>query len=175
MAKYLEKAKELLSLFQKVQMKHIPQKENDRADTLSKLASTKPGRGNRTLIQETKEKPSIDEVQTVLSISESESWRNPITKFLIHGTLPEDKVRGRSENSNNPLGSTRRSLRTPSRSKSPHKKNSTSRHILAHHASGRQGIHRKMLEVPRALKAADSARNRIISHHGSLAIRQMGD
>ncbi|MED6198386.1 hypothetical protein PIB30_065857, partial [Stylosanthes scabra] len=81
----------------RVQVKHIPRKENDRVDTLSKLASIKSSEGNCTLIQETKEVPSTDEGQNVLAVTEKGSWRNPIIKFLTHRALPEDKSERKKE------------------------------------------------------------------------------
>lgn len=40
--KYLARVRELLHLFSRVEVKHVPRTENTRADVLSKLASTKP-------------------------------------------------------------------------------------------------------------------------------------
>ncbi|XP_072077962.1 uncharacterized protein [Arachis hypogaea] len=48
--KYLEKVKELSKQFEEVTIQHVPRERNTRADLLSKLASTKPGAGNRSLI-----------------------------------------------------------------------------------------------------------------------------
>ncbi|XP_025685479.1 uncharacterized protein [Arachis hypogaea] len=45
--KYLEKVKELTKQFKEVTIQHVPRERNTRADLLSKLASTKPGAGNR--------------------------------------------------------------------------------------------------------------------------------
>ncbi|XP_072072010.1 uncharacterized protein [Arachis hypogaea] len=48
--KYLEKVKKLGKEFDIVAVQHIPRERNTRANLLSKLASTKPGAGNRSLI-----------------------------------------------------------------------------------------------------------------------------
>ncbi|XP_057760925.1 uncharacterized protein LOC130981349 [Arachis stenosperma] len=70
--KYLEKVKSLSQKFEEVTVHHVPRERNTRAELLSKLASTKPGEGNRSLIQDY---PLI----------------NPITSFLENGKLPDDK------------------------------------------------------------------------------------
>ncbi|XP_072088057.1 uncharacterized protein [Arachis hypogaea] len=49
--KYLEKVKMLSKEFDEVTVQHVPRERNTRDDLLSKLASTKPGTGNRSLIQ----------------------------------------------------------------------------------------------------------------------------
>ncbi|XP_057738155.1 uncharacterized protein LOC130955332 [Arachis stenosperma] len=56
--KYLEKVKSLSQKFEEVTVHHVPRERNTRADLLSKLASTKPGEGNRSLIQEHGKFPS---------------------------------------------------------------------------------------------------------------------
>ncbi|XP_072077913.1 uncharacterized protein [Arachis hypogaea] len=49
---YLTKVNKLNEEFDLVTIQHIPRERNTRADLLSKLASTKPGQDNRSLIQE---------------------------------------------------------------------------------------------------------------------------
>ncbi|XP_072086981.1 uncharacterized protein [Arachis hypogaea] len=56
---YLAKVNELKEEFNHVTIQHIPRERNARADLLSKLASTKPGHGNKSLIQEVVKSPSI--------------------------------------------------------------------------------------------------------------------
>ncbi|RTK55689.1 hypothetical protein DRJ73_15170, partial [Enterococcus faecalis] len=58
MKRYLEKTLEHLGRFAETEVKHITRDLNSRADALSKLASTKPGGNNRSLIQETLQEPS---------------------------------------------------------------------------------------------------------------------
>ncbi|XP_072054800.1 uncharacterized protein [Arachis hypogaea] len=48
--KYLEKVKELSSQFEEITIQHVSREKNIRVDLLSKLTSTKPGVGNRSLI-----------------------------------------------------------------------------------------------------------------------------
>ncbi|XP_025670295.1 uncharacterized protein [Arachis hypogaea] len=85
--RYLEKVRELTRQFQEVTVQHIPRERNTRADLLSKLASTKPGAGNRSLIQGMVKEPAV-----ALHLTESSpSWLDPITNFLEHGKLPDDE------------------------------------------------------------------------------------
>ncbi|XP_025679029.1 uncharacterized protein [Arachis hypogaea] len=85
--KYLEKVKEMTSQFQEVTIQHVPRERNTRADLLSKLASTKPGAGNRSLIQGMVKEPTV-----ALHLTESSpSWLDPITNFLELGKLPDDE------------------------------------------------------------------------------------
>ncbi|XP_057746674.1 uncharacterized protein LOC130965935 [Arachis stenosperma] len=85
--KYLEKVKSLSQKFEEVTVHHVPRERNTRADLLSKLASTKPGEGNRSLIQGMTREPAIALHMTSLG----SSWLDPITDFLEHGKLPSDE------------------------------------------------------------------------------------
>nr|XP_025628119.1 uncharacterized protein LOC112721264 [Arachis hypogaea] len=84
--KYLERVKELRKQFEEVTVQHIPRKRNTQADLLSKLASTKPGTGNRSLIQGITKEPAVALHLTKMS----PSWMDPITDFLKNGKLPGD-------------------------------------------------------------------------------------
>ncbi|XP_015949005.1 uncharacterized protein LOC107473924 [Arachis duranensis] len=57
--KYLEKVKELCKSFEEVIIQHVLRERKARADLLSKLASTKPGTGNMSLIQGLATEPAI--------------------------------------------------------------------------------------------------------------------
>ncbi|XP_025664516.1 uncharacterized protein [Arachis hypogaea] len=84
--KYLEKVKELSEQFEEVTIQHVPRERNTRAYLLSKLASTKPGAGNRSLIQGLVKEPSV-----VLQLTQSEpSWMDPIIDFLEKARLSSD-------------------------------------------------------------------------------------
>ncbi|XP_016173492.1 uncharacterized protein LOC107615997 [Arachis ipaensis] len=90
--KYLEKVREMTSQFQEVIIQHVPRERNTRADLLSKLASTKPGTGNRSLIQGMVKEPTV-----ALHLTEaSPSWLDPITNFLELGKLPDDEKTART-------------------------------------------------------------------------------
>ncbi|XP_025607612.1 uncharacterized protein [Arachis hypogaea] len=85
--KYLEKVKDLSQKFEEVTIHHVPRERNTRADLLSKLASTKPGEGNRSLIQGMMREPVV----TLHLSSLSPLWLDPITNFLENGKLPDDE------------------------------------------------------------------------------------
>ncbi|XP_057730374.1 uncharacterized protein LOC130945689 [Arachis stenosperma] len=85
--KYLEKVKSLSQKFEEVTVHHVPRERNTRADLLSKLASTKPGEGNRSLIQGMTREPAI----TLHVTSLGPSWLDPIIDFLEHGKFPSDE------------------------------------------------------------------------------------
>nr|XP_025677640.1 uncharacterized protein LOC112777478 [Arachis hypogaea] len=55
----LAKINKLKERFEHVTIQHVPRERNARADLLSKLASTKPVHGNKSLIQEVIKSPSI--------------------------------------------------------------------------------------------------------------------
>nr|XP_025631518.1 uncharacterized protein LOC112726369 [Arachis hypogaea] len=85
--KYLEKVKNLSQKFEEVTVHHVPRERNTRADLLSKLASTKPGEGNRSLIQGMTREPAV-----TLHLSRlGSSWLDPITSFLESGKVPDDE------------------------------------------------------------------------------------
>ncbi|XP_015969769.1 uncharacterized protein LOC107493196 [Arachis duranensis] len=85
--KYLEKVKDLSRKFEEITIQHIPRERNTRADLLSKLASTKPGEGNRSLIQGKMKEPAV-----TLHLSKlNPSWLDPIINFLENGKLPDNE------------------------------------------------------------------------------------
>ncbi|XP_072062279.1 uncharacterized protein [Arachis hypogaea] len=85
--KYLEKVKELSKQFEEITVQHVPRERNTRADLLSKLASTKPGMGNRSLIQRLVKEPAV----TLHLTQANPSWMDPINDFLEDGKLPSDE------------------------------------------------------------------------------------
>nr|XP_025684941.1 uncharacterized protein LOC112785716 [Arachis hypogaea] len=82
--KYLERVKKLSKQFEEVTVQHVPRERNTRADLLSKLASTKLGTGNRSLIQGITKEPAVALHLTKIS----PSWMDSITDFLQNGKLP---------------------------------------------------------------------------------------
>ncbi|XP_072087058.1 uncharacterized protein [Arachis hypogaea] len=74
--KYLEKVRELCKGFEEVIIQHVPRERNARADLLSKLASTKPRAGNRSLIQGLAIEPAI--ILCACQNPSSPSWIDPI-------------------------------------------------------------------------------------------------
>ncbi|XP_057451946.1 uncharacterized protein LOC130743735 [Lotus japonicus] len=97
---YLARLKQLASTFTKVEFRHVLRAQNDRADTLAKLASTgKPGL-NGTVIQGTLALPYVADPnrpsgQVSMPVDMDEDWRSPIFKYLRTGWFPEDKTEAR--------------------------------------------------------------------------------
>ncbi|XP_015939174.1 uncharacterized protein LOC107464731 [Arachis duranensis] len=93
---YLAKVNKLKKGFDHITIRHVPRERNARADLLSKLASTKPGHGNKSLIQEVIKSPSISTTaNTCLTLSRQGSWTYPILQYLLDGTLPRDPKEGK--------------------------------------------------------------------------------
>jgi len=86
----LEKMKE----FETVEVTHIPREQNTRADILSKLTSTRTASGNKTVIQEVLNKPSVQrqkaQLHEIKSIIGMEDWRGPISRYIANRELPSD-------------------------------------------------------------------------------------
>jgi len=86
----LEKMKE----FEAVEVTHVPREHNTRADILSKLASTRTTNGNKTVIQEVLNEPSVQrqnpQPHDVNSIIGREDWKAPITRYICSGELPSN-------------------------------------------------------------------------------------
>ncbi|XP_016168924.1 uncharacterized protein LOC107611524 [Arachis ipaensis] len=88
---YLTKVNKLKEDFDQVTIQHVSRERNARTYLLSKLASTKPGHGNRLLIQEIVRTPSLSNTtDNSLPISDRESWTTPILQYLLNGVLPKD-------------------------------------------------------------------------------------
>ena len=89
---YLAKVKHLMKKFDSYEVYHVLREENVRADILSKLASTKSGGNNKSLIQESLKTFSIAEAVPTLTIEEYPSLMTSIIQYLKNGTLPDDIV-----------------------------------------------------------------------------------
>ncbi|GAU47711.1 hypothetical protein TSUD_177160 [Trifolium subterraneum] len=61
--------------------------ENSRADLLARLASTKRPGNNKSVIQETLARPSIDQEETLFVTEELESWMGEIIRYLKENQL----------------------------------------------------------------------------------------
>nr|XP_025616631.1 uncharacterized protein LOC112708929 [Arachis hypogaea] len=93
---YHTKVNELKEGFESIIIRHVPREQTTRVDLLSKLASTKPGHGNRSLIQEVVRSPSVSTaINSHLTISSQGSWTYPILQYLLDGTLPPDLKEGK--------------------------------------------------------------------------------
>ncbi|XP_072071866.1 uncharacterized protein [Arachis hypogaea] len=74
--KYLERVKKLSEEFDEVTVQHVPRVRNTRADLLSKLASTKPGTDNQSLIQGLVKEPTV--TLHITRETDPPSWVDPI-------------------------------------------------------------------------------------------------
>ncbi|XP_015953975.1 uncharacterized protein LOC107478346 [Arachis duranensis] len=95
MKRYLDKTLEHLRRFEETEIKHITRNLNSRADALSKLASTKPGGNNRSLIQKTLPEPSVaktEVAQDVLEVTGPDlGWMKPLVEYLKSDILPKEE------------------------------------------------------------------------------------
>lgn len=82
----------LLSCFDKYELKHILRENNDKANVLPKLVSSKKWGQHRTFIQETLVTPSIDKSNIFVSQIGSNFWMNPIWNYLVNNQLLEDNI-----------------------------------------------------------------------------------
>lgn len=92
LVKYLHKVRSLSSHFKSFEVKYVSNKQNFRADLLSKLSTTKTARCNRTVLQETLVAPNIkaDKIYT-LQVSPDLSWRCLIPCYMQKDELPKDE------------------------------------------------------------------------------------
>ncbi|XP_057724147.1 uncharacterized protein LOC130940113 [Arachis stenosperma] len=99
MKRYLDKTLEHLGRFLETEVKHITRDLNSRADVLSKLASTKPEGNNRSMIQETLQKPSVTKAevkQDILEVSRLDlGWMNSLVEYLEFDILPKEEKKAK--------------------------------------------------------------------------------
>ncbi|XP_072087337.1 uncharacterized protein [Arachis hypogaea] len=105
--KYLERVKKLSEEFDEVTVQHVPRERNTRVDLLLKLASTKPGISNRSLIQGLVKEPTVKylivaidyytkwvEAEPLASISSANCrkfmWRQVIARFGVLEVIISD-------------------------------------------------------------------------------------
>nr|KYP59386.1 hypothetical protein KK1_014820 [Cajanus cajan] len=89
--RYFHMASQLISSFDEFTIQHVPREQNNRADLLSKLASTKCPGQHRTIIQETLHSPSLEDKVVNTSDDEDQGWMTDIWRYLKAGVLPEDR------------------------------------------------------------------------------------
>ena len=80
--------------FDRAEITHVPREQNTRADILSKLASTKKKGKNKSVIQESLSRPSIERSMTLLAVNaigDNSCWMTPVFNFLTKGELPLDQ------------------------------------------------------------------------------------
>nr|GEZ72978.1 reverse transcriptase domain-containing protein [Tanacetum cinerariifolium] len=92
MAKYLEKAKELSTLFKKFSIENVPQNQNQKADVLSKLASVACNHLTKEILVEVLNAKSVETREMNAIVEEEEdNWKNPIIKCLKEGIWLKDE------------------------------------------------------------------------------------
>ena len=94
MAAYLQKAKDLLSVFSSFKIRQVPKEQNTQADALAQLASTKDVELLEVIPVEFLSKPSIRSTESQLTVSYvtyTDIWMTPIIWYLKDGHLPKDK------------------------------------------------------------------------------------
>ncbi|XP_016192569.1 uncharacterized protein LOC107633457 [Arachis ipaensis] len=79
----------LVNNFQKFHISHTPREQNDRADILSKLATTRSQSTTPILSQLTLNEPSVM-LTTISSISRKDDWRSPFITYLQTGSIPSN-------------------------------------------------------------------------------------
>ncbi|KAF7845297.1 gag-pol polyprotein [Senna tora] len=89
----------LIAQFQKLVVERVPREENDRADSLSKLASASARCGANPILKASLETPSIDVPEEVGVIFEKDDWRVPLIKYLAKGELPQEEESRASDGS----------------------------------------------------------------------------
>ncbi|KAJ4818482.1 Pol-polyprotein [Rhynchospora pubera] len=96
LAKYLEKAKEVLATFEEATIEHVPRGMNEIADALSKLAKGSDMNSDTPItIMEIPEACITATEPKVLPISAQLEWYTPIWDYLTTGQLPTDKLTAR--------------------------------------------------------------------------------
>ncbi|RDY11527.1 hypothetical protein CR513_03796, partial [Mucuna pruriens] len=79
----------LVASFEKFMLLHIPREQNEKADKLSKLASTQRGGNNRLLIHEKISRPIVEE-QGVHWVEARKTWMDPLLEYFKKDTISED-------------------------------------------------------------------------------------
>ncbi|KAH9802826.1 Ribonuclease H [Citrus sinensis] len=95
MGLYLKKAKQMVGLFQEVEIKQISRNENYRADMLARMAAITDPKLPKSVPLEVRISPSIGEEVEVMRVSTRESWMDLIRAYVRDGVLPEDKRQAR--------------------------------------------------------------------------------
>ncbi|GJR59230.1 reverse transcriptase domain-containing protein [Tanacetum coccineum] len=92
MAKYLEKAKNLISGFANFSISQVPRSKNKKADTLSKIVSTSFAHLSKQVLVKVLKEKSIQETEVATVVEEERpTWMTPIVEYLRDRTLPDDK------------------------------------------------------------------------------------
>ncbi|RDX90400.1 rnhA, partial [Mucuna pruriens] len=91
LAKYWERAMTMAASFDSFTLLHVPRDQNEIADLLAKLASTRKKGLQRSVIYENLSAPTIDKPE-VQHNERRETWMDPIIEYLKNGKLPDDSA-----------------------------------------------------------------------------------
>ncbi|XP_056691815.1 uncharacterized protein [Spinacia oleracea] len=89
MIKYLEKVRQEVQQLSNFEIQHIPRSENNKADALSKLASSAFCGTPRHVFWEVKQLKSIDASRTDI-LDRTTNWMDDIVNFKMNGLPPDD-------------------------------------------------------------------------------------
>ncbi|XP_071718801.1 uncharacterized protein [Rutidosis leptorrhynchoides] len=96
MHRYMELVHELANEFDVFRLTQVPREQNNKADTLRKLAFLAFGHLRMNVWVEVLTEKSINEKLTVAPIEEENSnWMTPLVKFVTEGELPADEKEAR--------------------------------------------------------------------------------
>jgi len=82
---YYHLVKQLMNTFSEISLQHVRRDHNTRADTLSRLATTKRKGVHRSVVHVSLARPSID-LQECLTTDSESTWITPIKEYLLNGT-----------------------------------------------------------------------------------------
>ncbi|GKA81464.1 reverse transcriptase domain-containing protein [Tanacetum coccineum] len=89
--KYKEKALEMICIFNKFQISHIPREDNKRANALCKLAAVQcKGLTKGVQIEELNERSVDTEKVNAIDEEATRTWMTPIKEYIEHGIRPKD-------------------------------------------------------------------------------------
>ena len=93
MARYLLEVRKLEKDFKNFEVKYIPHMDNTVVDQLSKLGSSNEAIPLDVILEQL-HAPSIDAIAPtdVTYLERPPDWTEPFVKYLLDGTLPEDRV-----------------------------------------------------------------------------------
>ncbi|KAL2226693.1 UNVERIFIED_CONTAM: Retrovirus-related Pol polyprotein from transposon opus [Sesamum indicum] len=92
MTSYKEIVQKLMSKFNKCSILQVPRIENDKADALSKFGAAMDGIRDREITALVHERSALASRMEVQVVSEAESWKDEIIKYLENNILPTDPV-----------------------------------------------------------------------------------
>ena len=88
MIKYLQKIRDLASIFNRFEIQQIPRSENSRANLLSKLAMSVPLELHKKIFFEVMGRPSIEEPMIIMQTDEEPFYIDPLVSYLNMGCYP---------------------------------------------------------------------------------------